>query len=268
MALIRILVLARLLGPREVGLVAVAVVSLSLLDAATVTATQLSLIRQKQHRHLPNAAWSIGLVRGVLIGALLVLGSGLIGRWLAEPDVVPLLRAMAVLPMFAGFRNVAIVEFDKDLRFGPYYRLELAATLADLPLALVFANAWALVGGYYALTLTRVGVSYFVHPCRPRWAWNRADARTLLRFAPALIVLTPGRRDDRCYRRAARRRAARPVPRRLAYRGAAGSGCGASAGGRYDPSLRPTGGRARPRAAGLLEEPRCRGCRRSCRGGA
>ncbi|MCL4819573.1 MAG: oligosaccharide flippase family protein [Vicinamibacteria bacterium] len=189
LGLLRILVLVRLLSPRDFGLAGVAVVSLSLLDALSVAATRLALIRDRStDRGLLDAAWTLSLLRGGLLACLMFCAARPIAIAFEAPEALGLVRTMALVPLLQGLLNVGVVEWKKRLSFGPHYWMETSAALAELCIALPLAwwlrSAWALVAGYVALTLVRVAMSYVLHPFRPRLLFDRGRISTLLQFAP------------------------------------------------------------------------------------
>src|SRR2546426_6496274 len=83
---IRLLVLARVLGPHEFGVVGIATVVMSLFDAFATKGTQLTLIhRRERARGLFDTAWTLGLVRGVAAAGLMVVFAPAMGRFFDSP---------------------------------------------------------------------------------------------------------------------------------------------------------------------------------------
>jgi lipopolysaccharide exporter len=189
LGVIRLLILARLLTPRDFGVVATAVVVISLFEAFSTTGTSLALIRRRPGppRQLFDTAWTLGLIRGGVVAVLLVIFAPAVARFFDSPEAVAVVRVMALVPLMSGLINVGVVEFRKELTFGPHYLLHTSGAVADLcvavPLALWHANAWALVGGWLAMTAVLVIGSYGLHPYRPSPRLDAKEAAELLGYA-------------------------------------------------------------------------------------
>lgn len=185
--LARVVVLARILAPREFGLFGVAIVVLSLFETLATTGIQAALLqRQERVRAAFDTAWTLGCLRGVLLAALMAMSAPTVAVFFDSPEATTLVWAMALIPLVTGLGNVAVVEFNRTLAFAPHYVLNAAGVVADLAVAIPFAlwlgNAWALVAGTVAMAVTRHGLSYAVHPYRPRLRIDRQELGALLGY--------------------------------------------------------------------------------------
>ena len=181
---LHLLVLARLLTPYDFGLVGISLVMISLFESVSMTGTNLALIqRQERARDFFDTAWTLGLIRGVVMAGLMLALAPAAGTFFDSPDAVAIIRAMALVPLIRVLTNIGVVEFRTELTFAPHYRLFLSGAVADLcvavPLALWHAGAWALVAGWLASTAVRVVVSYGIHPYRPTLRLDRAEVKEL-----------------------------------------------------------------------------------------
>jgi O-antigen/teichoic acid export membrane protein len=184
---VRLLVLARLVAPLDFGLVGMALAVTTLLEAFSATGVQLALIqRRDRSRALFDTAWTVGLIRGAVLGLALVAAAPAVGAFFGSAELVPVVRAMALVPLLRGLTNIGVVELRRELNLRPYYLLHTAGVVADVcvavPLALAGGSAWALVAGWLALTATRVVLSYVLHPYRPRPRLDPRHLRELFGF--------------------------------------------------------------------------------------
>jgi lipopolysaccharide exporter len=148
----RTLVLARLLTPHDFGLVALALLPLSAFAALGAGTGRAALIhRQQRSPVMLDTAWTLGLIRRAAAAAVLALGAPMVAAFFEAPEATNVIRAMALLPLLQGLRNIGVVEFQQELQFGQETPLEtmglLAETVVAIGLALWLGNAWALVGG-------------------------------------------------------------------------------------------------------------------------
>src|SRR2546426_6645869 len=86
---IRLLVLARVLGPHEFGVVGIATVVMSLFDAFATKGTQLTLIhRRERARELFDTAWTLGVGRGGAATGLMGGFAPAVGRVFGAPGAL------------------------------------------------------------------------------------------------------------------------------------------------------------------------------------
>ena len=189
----RTIVLARILAPDDFGLMAIAILALSLLQMVSFTGFDQALIQRTGDitDHL-NTAWVVAIVRGVLIGVILALGAPLIATFFNNPAAAPLVRVMAISVIVSGFKNVGVVYFDKELEFRQRFVFRSVPALVELAVAvsaaLILRNVWALVIGVMAARVTELIASYVAHPYRPRFVFKRARAVELLRFGAWMFL--------------------------------------------------------------------------------
>ncbi len=185
---VRTVVLVRLLTPHDFGLVGVALAAIACADALSGTGVHLALLsRHDDSREEYDTAWTIGVIRGAAVTGMLLVAAPFVAAFFDAAEATGIIRLMALTPLIDGFGNIGVIEYRRDVTFGPYYLLQAAGECADLavaiPLALLTGSPWALAWGWIALWVVRTGVSYVIHPYRPRFRFDGAQARTLLRFA-------------------------------------------------------------------------------------
>jgi PST family polysaccharide transporter len=189
--LLSVTVLARLLSPRDYGLLAVGLVVVGIgevvrdfgLSSAAIRAPQLTA-RQRDGLFWINSG------AGVLMALLAATAAVPIAAALGQPAVVPIIRALALTFVLNGVAAQYRAGLNRDLRFAALAGTDLLAQ----SLALVSAVAAALLGaGYWALvvqqltlgTVTLVG-AVAVARWRPRRPRRGAGLRPLLRFGGGL----------------------------------------------------------------------------------
>ena len=185
--LVRTIVLARLLAPKDFGLFGIALLAMSALETFSQTGFQQALI-QKDRDIKPylDTAWTVQAIRGALL-ALILFGIGpYVAAFFGEPAAAALLRVLGLSMLFQGFANIGVVYFQKELEFHKQFAYQLSGTPADLLVAITAAvllrNAWALIFGLLAANFVRMVVSYMIHPYRPQTRLEGARARELYGF--------------------------------------------------------------------------------------
>jgi lipopolysaccharide exporter len=206
LALVRSVILARLLTPADFGLMGMASLSLALLVVFTQTGISPALIQRSDlDQPTLNTAWLISAARGTVLGFVTLAAAPLVGRFFEAPLVVPMLRVMALSFVLSGFNSLGLVLLQRDLDFRALSAVNLATSVVNLVSASVAAfllrSVWALVIGTLAGSFTALLLSYMVHPFRPQLRFDRGRARELFGFGKFLTassivnyVLTQG--DD------------------------------------------------------------------------
>ena len=131
LSLVSVSILARLLVPSDFGLVALATSTLALLEVFGAFGLDIALIRQPNvNRTHFDAAWTFNVLFGCAI-ALLGAGLALLARWFYDdPRLLPVILSLGASRAIAGFENIGIVRFRKDLQFDREFRFALVKRLA------------------------------------------------------------------------------------------------------------------------------------------
>ena len=205
-SLIRVIILAQLLTPHDFGLVGVALVAIAALSILTVTGFERALIQKKGNiEGYLDTAWSVSVMRGVILALVLFGMAPLISTFFGSPAVSSILRVVAISCVLQGLTNIGIIYFRKELEFGKQFIYQLSGTIVDMAVAITAAiimrNAWALVFGLLAGSLVRCIVSYAIHPYRPRFNFQLEQAKELFGFgkwvlASSIVVLLATQGDD------------------------------------------------------------------------
>lgn len=185
--LIRTIILARLLAPNDFGLYGIALLSLSALQTFSKTGFDLALIQKKEDTGpYLDTAWTVQVIRGFVLAAILFLAAPLVAAFFAEPRAAMLVRVLGVAVLLEGFRNIGVIYFNKELKFHKQFAYQFSGTLADLavaiPAAFILRSVWALVFGLLAGNLVRTVMSYFIHSYRPRLSLEKAKFSGLFGF--------------------------------------------------------------------------------------
>ena len=117
--LFKISVLARLLSPEDFGLFSLVMIALGIIEASTETGVNLTIINSKQSlNYFLNTAWVIAIVRGFLIGILMVAVGLLMSNYFGEPELSWLVALAALVPVIKGFINPAIISLRRSYDFS------------------------------------------------------------------------------------------------------------------------------------------------------
>ena len=181
--LVTLLCLARMLGPSDFGLVAMAMTSVLITEAIFELPVGAALIRLPDiTKDMFDTALTLGLLRGVLISALLCLLAYPLALFYQEPKLTALVCVLSLAPVLRGLRSPRMILFTRRLDFRPDFVMDLTAKLTSLFVAAGAAwltgSYWAIAAGTIAGPALTVSMSYIYSPL-----WPHLTLKELHRFA-------------------------------------------------------------------------------------
>jgi lipopolysaccharide exporter len=188
---VSVIVLARLLAPADFGLVAIATALAGALAIMSEFGFQVALIQnQAADRRHYDTAWTLGVVRGLLVAGTLAIFAPPLAAMFADPRLEPILLVLAIGVIVTSLENVGVVDFRKHFQFQKEFMYRAVAKFASfiiaVPAAVMLRNYWALVLGIFAGQLGSVLLSYAMCSYRPRLSVSAS--RELIRFSKWLLL--------------------------------------------------------------------------------
>jgi O-antigen/teichoic acid export membrane protein len=176
--LVSTVILARLLTPEDFGVVAMAMVAVAMLEVFTQSGVDLALLRtEAPTREHYDAAWTLEIIQGLLLGAVLFLSAPLVGGHFEDERVTLVVQLLSLRAVIGGFQNIGVVDFRRRLAFGTEFKFgvykKLLTFSVTIVAALLLRNYWALVAGQVFGRIFEVGLSYGMSDYRPRLAMAR-----------------------------------------------------------------------------------------------
>ncbi len=162
---LRTAILARLLIPAEFGFFAVASLVLSLAELITETGINIVLIQKKDEidKYI-NTAWITSILRGFIIGIVILASAPLVSYFFEMNQVLPLILLIAVVPIIRGFINPSKVKLVKDLRYKDEFIYSTIQFLIEFLVTIICAyftkSAASIIYGLIAGSLYDVTASY------------------------------------------------------------------------------------------------------------
>ena len=184
--LLSTLILARLLIPADFGLVSVATSYIAILDGFSELSLNFALIREtKADRSQYDTAFTLGVIRGVLVSLLVLASALLVPGMLGEPRLAGVISFLAMQPLLLGLTNPKFIEFERNIDFSREAMLQIGTkilgAIATISAAIIYRSYWALVAGLLVLATARVFWSYVLAPYRP--GFSLSAFRQLMSFS-------------------------------------------------------------------------------------
>ncbi len=187
MNFVKLIIIARILPPDEIGLFGAALLAVSIIETFSQTGISAALIQKKEDiSDFLDTAWSVLLLRGILIFAVCFFFAPAASAFLGEKGLTPVIRVISVSFLIAGFNNIGMVYFEKELKFQKKFAVNFIANIFDFTvtviLTLVWRNIAALMAGYIVNAVVIMILGYSLHPHRPRFSLNRERTAEMFKF--------------------------------------------------------------------------------------
>ena len=195
LALVTTAILARLLTPAEFGLVALALVFITLLDTVSDLGMSPALVisreEELQERAMTVFSFTVGL--GALLSVLTTAVASLAALFFDQPELFPLLAVLGLNFFLRALGATHYAISQKRMDFRSRTAAELAGVVVrgatGIALALAGFGAWSLVLAYLAGTAALTATLWAVVPWRPTGRPSRAQLPRMLRFGGTLTAV-------------------------------------------------------------------------------
>jgi O-antigen/teichoic acid export membrane protein len=195
MRFIRSMILARILAPDQIGIMAI-IMSFSIaFEALTEVGVKQSIIQNKQgaSESYLNVAWWMQVVRALCLYGIAVLSAPWISSFYNNPGLLPLLRVSFLAIALRGFVSPRAHVLEKEYKFGRAVFLiqgsAILGAIISIGLAFIMRNVWALVIGFVIEMAILCILSFILVPFVPRFEIDRSSLIELMRFARGMFGL-------------------------------------------------------------------------------
>ena len=195
MRFIRSMILARILAPDQIGIMAI-IMSFSIaFEALTEVGVKQSIIQNKRgaDTNYLNVAWWMQAIRALCLYGIAVLSAPWISSFYGNPDLLQLLRVAFLAIALRGFVSPRAHVLEKEYKFGRAVFLiqgsAILGAIITIGLALVIRNVWALVIGFVAEMAILCILSFILVPFLPSFHIDRKCLSELMKFARRMFGL-------------------------------------------------------------------------------
>ncbi|AEG02591.1 oligosaccharide flippase family protein [Methylomonas methanica] len=201
------LITTRLLLPEMFGVMAIANVLFIGIEMLSDLGIRQNIIQSRRGDDptFLNTAWSLQIVRGLLLGLIvlalsaLLYGLGWLG-WLpkdsayADQNLPWVIAALSLTPLLKGLESTNMATANRNLILGRLTLIEVLSQIAGPVVIIAWCfyfdrSVWALVAGWFTVSLTRMMLSHSYLPgIRNRLRWDRESLESLYHFGKWIFV--------------------------------------------------------------------------------
>lgn len=197
LGVIRLAVVARLLGPADFGLFAIATALLRGLEVVASLGPDQYLIQRKTvDPAFLGTAWVLRAALGVGICLLAVLAAPVYAAAAKQPEAAAVVAIVALRSFVRGFRSTGTLLAEREVRFGRLAVFEVTVSLVEtvvvIALALWLRDVSALAWGLVATAAAEVALSYLLFRAPFRPSFHREVVRDVLSAGKHFFVISLG----------------------------------------------------------------------------
>ncbi len=186
------ILLARLLGPRDFGLIGMVNVVLGFASLFADLGLTPALVQREslEERHRSSVFW-VNLALGIALFGLTALFSGVISRFFNEPGLKPVLPAIAFTFVLAPISSVHLSMLSREMHFKRLAQIDILATVLSgatgVGMALAGFGVWSLVAQRLVSSVVSVTGQLVAYRWRPHFLCDRSALKELLGFSLNLL---------------------------------------------------------------------------------
>ncbi|HPF45476.1 MAG: lipopolysaccharide biosynthesis protein [Alphaproteobacteria bacterium] len=189
--MVSLVIMAKILGPEDYGLVGKAMVVYGFLELVTELGLEAALItNQKASQDHYNTVWTIHILRGLFIALMLLILAYPASIFMKEEEIRPIFYCYAAVSFVGGFYNIGVVNFRKEMTFSKDFYYNLGAKIAGFVVAVttayIWETYWALVFGIVASTVSKIILSFSMSPMRPKL--SLVEFKSLFDFSKWMLL--------------------------------------------------------------------------------
>lgn len=187
------IILARILLPREYGIVGLLSIFITVSDVFIQQGLTTALIQKKDADDLDfSSVYFANLMMGMIIYAILFFLAPLIAWFYNEESLVSLLRILSLNVILGSFAAVHNAILTRNLEFKKSFYRNGAGVLAQgivgIAAAILGCGAWALVYSKVASALIGTIVVVRTVEWKPKWIFSLERVKCLFGFSSKMLV--------------------------------------------------------------------------------
>ena len=189
------LVLARLLTPRDFGVVAAGLVFVQYLEIVLDLGVGAALIYEQEEGITPRVqtAFTLNLGVCIVLAGLCYAGAPAVARFFRVEGSEELFRALSIYLLLRGLGQIpdSLLKRDMDFRRRTIVDISRGVVRGGVSIVLAYRGlgAWALVLGFLVGEAAATGIVWRLVRFRPGLTLDRSAVPQLLRFGSAVLVL-------------------------------------------------------------------------------
>ncbi|MGG0657028.1 lipopolysaccharide biosynthesis protein [Rummeliibacillus pycnus] len=187
------IIFARLLLPREFGLIVLVTIFVSIAGIFVQSGFNTALIQKKDADELDlSSVFYLSIFVAIILYFTLFFSAPFIATFFNQPEFISVLRILSITLFFGSFNSIQIAIISRNMQFKKLFLSSLVAIIISgiLGISLAYANfgVWALVSQQLANQLIITVVLWFTVSWRPLFVFSIKRIIDLFSYGWKLLV--------------------------------------------------------------------------------
>ena len=186
-SLLVFVLLARLLEPKDFGLMALASIYIAAMQMVIKQGLTEAIVQKEklESQHLDAVFW-VNLLLGTALGLFTFFCSRWVAALFGSPELSDIVQWLSAILLFGSLSTVQSAVLQRELRYRSLALRTLAASatagVVAITLALHHCGVWSLVAFQLVNALISVVILWTAGHWRPRWRFSTAHCAEMFRF--------------------------------------------------------------------------------------
>lgn len=191
--LVTTIVLARILTPRDFGLIGMLTIFIVVSQTLVQAGFSQALIQKKDADEEDySSVFYINLVMSIVLYAILFFSAPLIAKFYNQPILTDLTRVLALVFVINAFSYVQEAKLTKEMRFKTLMFIHLPSTIISGVVAVFMAlegfGVWSIIALQLIMRFAYALQIWIYSKWKPMLSFNRTKAKGLFSFGSRLMV--------------------------------------------------------------------------------
>lgn len=187
------IILARLLSPKDYGVVAILLVFITIADVFVNAGFGKALIQKKDADNLDfSSVFYFSFLFSVVIYAVIFLAAPFVAGFYNMPILQPTLQVLALRIPVAAINSVQQAYVSRNMQFKKFFYSTLSGTAASAVVGIAMAyngcGIWSLVGQYLSNAVVNTIVLFSVINWRPQLMFSLLRLKSLFSYGWKLLL--------------------------------------------------------------------------------
>ncbi len=187
------IILARILSPKEFGLMGMLAIFISLSQVLIDSGLQSAIIRKQNISEKDyHTVFVFNILSSIVFFLILMLLSYPVSRFYRQPLIQPILVVIAVGLMLEAAGSIHAARLNKKMDFKALTKISIVASSVSGVLAIIMAKMGYGIWSLVALNMIRVFITtmllWIFSKWKPRWQFDKESFQELFSFGNKLLI--------------------------------------------------------------------------------
>jgi teichuronic acid exporter len=187
------IVLARILTPKEYGIIALVLIFVNLASVFVQSGFNTALIQKKNTDSLDfSTIFYFSCTVAFILYLILFFSSPLVANFYHQPMLIPVIRVLSIILFFGAVNSIQVAIISRNMQFKKLFYSSIGGVLVSgligIVMALLDFGIWALVGQQITSQLFTTIIMWFTVKWRPQFQFSYNRLKALFSYGWKILV--------------------------------------------------------------------------------